>query len=72
MYIQAIQLLESFYSYVSKWVCILDDELLISNVVFLFELVGVFEKLFRLEMLYKEFLWSLLTRLPGLIPLDLF
>lgn len=34
MYIQAIQLLESFYSYVSKWVCILDDELLINNVVF--------------------------------------
>lgn len=51
MYIQAIQLLESFYSYVSKWVCILDDELLINNVVF--------EKLFRLAMLYKEFLWSL-------------
>lgn len=59
MYIQAVQLLESFCSYVSKWVCILDDELLINNVVFLFELVGVFEKLFRLEMLYKEFLWSL-------------
>lgn len=56
MYIQAIQLLESFYSYVSKWVCILDDELLINNVVFLFELVGVFEKLFTLAMLYKEFL----------------
>ena len=59
MYIQAVQLLESFCSYVSKWICILDDELLINNVVFLFELVGVFEKLFRLAMLYKEFLWSL-------------
>ena len=56
MYIQAVQLLESFCSYVSNWVCILDDELLINNVVFLFELVGVFEKLFRLAMLYKEFL----------------
>ena len=42
MYIQAVQQLESFCSYVSKWVCILDDELLINNVVFLFELVGVF------------------------------
>ena len=56
MYIQAVQLLESFCSYVSKWVRILDDELLINNVVFLFELVGVFEKLFGLAMLYKEFL----------------
>lgn len=37
MYIQAIQLLESFCRYVSKWVSILDDELLINrinNVVF--------------------------------------
>ena len=59
MYTQAIPLLESFCRYVSKWVSTLDDELLISNVVFLFELVGVFEKLFRIEMLCKELLWSL-------------